>query len=142
MMGMPDISTVELSRTRLKLRDDLLFVPQNYNGETFYHLEVKTTSEYFRIGYAEYVFVSLLDGRTSFAEALAIASQQLKEKALGQTQAISIYSWLLENGLGAFADSDTTSSGASTTGKTPNDADGHRGLDVVGQLGSIHGQFR
>lgn len=123
MMGMPDISTVELSRTRLKLRDDLLFVPQNYNGETFYHLEVKTTSEYFRIGYAEYVFVSLLDGRTSFAEALAIASQQLKEKALGQTQAISIYSWLLENGLGAFADSDTTSSGASTTVKTPN---GHK----------------
>jgi putative peptide zinc metalloprotease protein len=119
MMGMPDISTVELSRTRLKLREDLLFVPQNYNGETFYHLEVKTTSEYFRVGYAEYVFVSLLDGRTGFAEALAVASQQLKEKALGQTQAISIYSWLLENGLGAFADSDTTSSGASTTVRTP-----------------------
>lgn len=120
MMGMPDISTVELSRTRLKLRDDLLFVPQNYNGETFCHLEVRTTSEYFRIGYAEYVFISLLDGRTSFAEALAVASQQLKEKALGQAQAISVYSWLLENGLGAFADSDTTSSGASTTIKAPN----------------------
>lgn len=118
MMGMPDISTVELSRTRLKLREDLLFVPQTYNGETFYHLEVKTTSEYFRIGYAEYVFVSLLDGRTSFAEALAVASQQLKERALGQAQAITIYSWLLENSLGAFTDSDSTSSGASTTVRT------------------------
>lgn len=115
MRGMPDISTVELSRTRLKLREDLLFVPQQYSGETFYHIEVKTTSEYFRIGYCEYVFVSLLDGNTSFAEALAIASQQLKEKAPTQTQAMAIYSWLLDNGLGAFADADTSASGASTT---------------------------
>lgn len=114
MRGMPDISTVELSRTRLKLRDDLLFVPQQYSGETFYHVEVKTAAEYYRIGYAEYVFVSLLNGRTSFAEALAVASQQLKEKALSQTQAMSIYSWLLDNGLGAFADADTSASGASS----------------------------
>lgn len=115
MHGMPDISTVELSRTRLKLREDLLFVPQHYHGQTFYHLEVNTTSEYFRIGYPEYVFVSLLDGRTTFAEALAIASQQLKEQSLNQTQAMSIYSWLLDNGLGAFADTDTKASGASST---------------------------
>lgn len=112
MRGMPDISTVELSRTRLKLRDDLLFVPQRYDGETFYHLEVRSSSEYFRIGYAEYVFVSLLDGSTSFAEALAVASQQLRQKALSQTQAMSIYSWLLDNNLAAFSDADTAASGA------------------------------
>jgi len=114
MRGLPDISTVELSRTRLKLRDDLLFVPQQYSGETFYHVEVKTAAEYYRIGYAEYVFVSLLNGRTSFAEALAVASQQLKDKALSQTQAMSVYSWLLDNGLGAFSDADTSASGASS----------------------------
>lgn len=114
MRGLPDISTVELSRTRLKIRDDLMFVPQIYRGETFYHLEVRTTAEYYRIGYAEYVFVSLLDGRTSFAEALAVASQQLKEKALTQSQAMAIYSWLLDNGLAAFADSDASSSGATS----------------------------
>ena len=45
-----------------------------------------TTSEYFRIGYAEYVFISLLDGRTSFAEALAITSQQQKSSAPNQHQ--------------------------------------------------------
>ncbi len=120
MHGMPDISTVELSRTRLRLRDDLMFVPQTYDHETFYHLEVRTTSEYFRIGYPEYVFISMLDGRTSFAEALAITSQQLKEKALNQTQAMSIYSWLLDNGLAAFADADTSSSGASSAVRTTN----------------------
>ncbi len=114
MRGLPDISTVDLSRTRLKLRDDLMFVPQIYGGEIFYHLEVRTTAEYYRVGYAEYVFVSLLDGRTSFAEALAVASQQLKEKALTQSQAMAIYSWLLDNGLAAFADSDASSSGATS----------------------------
>ncbi len=112
MRGIPDISTVELSRTRLKLRDDLLFVPQIYDGTSFYHIEVKTTAEYFRIGYPEYVFVSLLDGRTTFSEALAVASQKLKTDALNQTQAMAIYSWLLDNGLAAFADADTSASGA------------------------------
>lgn len=115
---MPDISTVELSRTRLKLREDLLFVPQQYGGSTFYHLEVKTSSEYFRIGYAEYVFVSLLNGRTSFAEALAIASQKLKENALSQNQAMEVYSWLLDNGLGSFSDETTAASGASGNVRT------------------------
>ncbi len=114
MRATPDISTVELSRTRLKLRDDLLFVPQRYGRETFYHLEVTTTSEYFRIGYAEYVFVSLLDGRTSFSEALAITSQQQKSSALNQHQAMTVYSWLLDNGLASFSDSDTSASGASS----------------------------
>jgi len=122
MPGTPDISTVELSRTRIKLRDDLLFVPQQYGGEIFYHLEVKTAAEYYRIGYAEYVFVSLLDGRTSFAEALAIASQQLTDKALSQAQAMSIYSWLLDNGLGAFADADTSASGASSAVRATGEA--------------------
>ena len=114
MRAMPDISTVELSRTRLKLRDDLLFVPQRYGSETFYHLEVTTTSEYFRIGYAEYVFVSLLDGRTSFAEALAITSQQQKSSSLNQHQAMLVYSWLLDNGLASFSDAETSASGASS----------------------------
>ncbi len=118
MRATPDISTVELSRTRLKLREDLLFVPQRYGSETFYHLEVTTTSEYFRIGYPEYVFVSLLDGNTSFSHALAISSQQLKSSALNQHQALTVYSWLLDNGLSSFSDSDTSASGASTVTHT------------------------
>lgn len=118
MQRMPDISTVELSRTRLKLRDDLLFVPQQYNGTAYYHIEVKTSSAYFRIGYPEYVFVSLLDGRTSFSEALAIASQNLRDNALSQNQAMEVYSWLLDSELGSFADEATAASGASGNVRT------------------------
>lgn len=120
MSGMPDISTVELSRTRVRLREDLIFVPQNYHDGTFYHLEVKTSSEFFRIGYPESVFISLLDGKTSFAEALAVTSQILKDQSLTQPQAVSIYSWLLEHQLATFVDEDTSASGATSTVQRPN----------------------
>ena len=115
MQGLPDISTVELTRTRIKLRDDLLFIPQRYGDETFYHIEVATTSDFYRIGYPEYVFVSLLNGRTSFAQALAVTSQKLGAGSLNQLQAMTVYSWLLDNGLASFSDTDTTASGATST---------------------------
>jgi putative peptide zinc metalloprotease protein len=115
MQGLPDISTVELTRTRLKLRDDLLFIPQRYGAETFYHVEVSTTSEFYRIGYPEYVFVSLLNGRTSFAEALAVTSQKLGAGSLNQFQAMTVYSWLLDNGLASFSDADAAASGAASS---------------------------
>ncbi len=115
MSGMPDISTVELSRTCVRLREDLVFVPQQYHDGVFYHLEVKSSSEFFRIGYPESVFISLLDGQTSFSEALAVTSQILKDQSLTQTQATAIYSWLLEHKLATFADEDTAASGAATS---------------------------
>ena len=115
MQGLPDISTVELTRTRLKLRDDLMFIPQRYGAETFYHVEVSTTSEYYRIGYPEYVFVSLLNGRTSFAQALAVTSQKLGAGSLTRFQAMTVYSWLLDNGLASFSDADATASGATSS---------------------------
>ncbi|MFN9720412.1 MAG: biotin/lipoyl-binding protein [Planctomycetota bacterium] len=115
MSGMPDISTVEISRTCVRLREDLVFVPQQYHDGVFYHLEVKSSSEFFRIGYPESVFISLLDGETSFSEALAVTSQVLKDQSLTQTQATAIYSWLLEHKLATFVDEDTAASGASTS---------------------------
>ncbi|MFO0978541.1 MAG: efflux RND transporter periplasmic adaptor subunit [Planctomycetaceae bacterium] len=117
MQGLPDISTVELSRTKLRLRDDLRFLPQCYAGETWYHLEVSTTAEFYRVGFAEYTFLSLLDGKTSFAEALAVSAQKLASKALNQQQAMSLYSWLLEHGLASLVDEETASSGASTSAR-------------------------
>ena len=123
MQGLPDISTVELTRTRIKLRDDLLFIPQRYGDETFYHIEVATTSDFYRIGYPEYVFVSLLNGRTSFAQALAVTSQKLGSGSLNQFQAMTVYSWLLDNGLASFSDSDTAASGATSTVRSSGSTD-------------------
>ena len=123
MQGLPDISTVELTRTRIKLRDDLLFIPQRYGDESFYHIEVATTSDFYRIGYPEYVFVSLLNGRTSFAQALAVTSQKLGAGSLNQFQAMTVYSWLLDNGLASFSDADAAASGATSTVRSSGSAD-------------------
>ena len=123
MQGLPDISTVELTRTRIKLRDDLLFIPQRYGDETFYHIEVASTSDFYRIGYPEYVFVSLLNGRTSFAQALAVTSQKLGAGSLNQFQAMTVYSWLLDNGLASFSDADAAASGATSTVRSSSSSD-------------------
>lgn len=123
MQGLPDISTVELTRTRIKLRDDLLFIPQHYGDETFYHIEVATTSDFYRIGYPEYVFVSLLNGHTSFAQALAVTSQKLGSGSLNQFQAMTVYSWLLDNGLASFSDADAAASGGMSTVRSSGAAD-------------------
>ena len=123
MQGLPDISTVELTRTRIKLRDDLLFIPQRYGDESFYHIEVATTSDFYRIGYPEYVFVSLLNGRTSFAQALAVTAQKLGSGSLNQFQAMAVYSWLLDNGLASFSDADSAASGATSTVRSSGTSD-------------------
>ncbi len=65
-------ATLDLNRSRLKLRDDLVFVPQQSRGQTYYHIESTALSTFYRIGYAEYLFISLLYGLTKFTEALAL----------------------------------------------------------------------
>lgn len=90
----------------MRLRQDLIFAPQVHRGEVFYHIECVQQASFYRIGYAEYVFISLLDGQTTFAEALATSAQRLSDKSLSTQQATSIYLWLLEKGLGSLADAE------------------------------------
>lgn len=99
-----DASTVDLTRTRVQLHEDVTFTPHVYGDETFYHVDQSSQSQFFRIGYAEYVFVSLLDGNTPFAQALAITSRTCGVEALGQQQALTLYAWLLENKLARIVD--------------------------------------
>lgn len=102
MVDQPTNSTIDLNRSRLKLRDGLIFVPHKYHDATFYHVE--SPSGFYRIGYAEYLFISLLDGETSFAEALAVSSQQLGPNALTSDQAMQTYLWILKSDLGHLND--------------------------------------
>lgn len=94
----------ELKRCRVQLKDELIFVPQSFGDVTYYHIEVPSSSKFFKIGYAEYTFISLLDGVTSFAHALAISSQSLGAEALSEQQATQVLFWLLENGLAVTTD--------------------------------------
>ncbi len=105
-----NLATLNLNCTKVQLRDDLMFAPQTHHGEVFTHIECVGKGSFYRIGYAEYVFISLLDGQTTFAEALAISAQRLAAHSLSTQQATTITLWLLENGLGAVVDPDGNTS--------------------------------
>lgn len=77
MATIADTAAVDPARTIARLAEGLTVQPQLYGDETFYHLQWASEEKYFRIGYEEYVFVSLLDGKTNFGEALALTTRAL-----------------------------------------------------------------
>ena len=101
-----DVSTRELTRARLKLREDLSFTPQQYGDKTYYHIELPGGSRFYRVGVAEYVFLSLLDGKTTIAQALTITARTLGPEAFTQHEATAICTWLLDAGLALCEDAD------------------------------------
>lgn len=94
----------DLHRSCLRLRDRLYFSPQQHSGEIYYHIENTANSKFFRVGYAQYVFISLLDGSTSFAAALALTARQLGPDSLTEQEATQLTQWLIRNELATFAD--------------------------------------
>ena len=119
MFSAPDASTVDLTRTRLALRPDLKFSAQVYGEDTFYHVDIPSCSEYYRIGYTEYVFLSLLDGHTTFCEALAITARTQGPDAFSQQQALALYAWLLERGIADFVGDSSAAGDSGTRRKKP-----------------------
>lgn len=117
-MSLVDSSTRELFQLRLKRADHLVFSPRRYGGQLFYHLEDTSRGRYFRLGYPEYVFVSLLDGSTTVAEALAATARTLGRDALSESRAVTICHWLINEDLVAqFADSVSMSNGQHASGR-------------------------
>ncbi len=94
-----DSSTYELARAKLKLADDLIFTPQQFDGRVFYHIEQPSRSRFFQIGWSEYTLISLLDGKTSLAEALSRTAGALGQEAFTEAEATTICGWLIEHDL-------------------------------------------
>lgn len=105
-----DSATRSIFQSQLRLKDDLVFVPQHFRGKLYYHVENKSTGQFYRIGLSEYLFVSQLDGETTFAEALQVSAQQSKQP-LSQPDAVSLYQWLIRVGLGSVQDAPSRSAG-------------------------------
>ena len=101
-----DPLTEELQRSCLRLNDELIFSPQKYGNETFVHVEIPSTSRFFRIGYVEYVFLSQFDGNTTSATALAVTAQSQGADAINEQKGREVIDWLLENGLAGFVRED------------------------------------
>ena len=99
-----DRLTNDLGQSCLKLNGELVVTPQSYKDGFRFHIEIPSAAKFFRLGFAEYVLVSLFDGRTSFSHAFALASQKLGEDSLSEQQAKQTVYWMIENGIAQFTD--------------------------------------
>lgn len=82
-----------------KVRDDLRITVQTYAGETCYVIEDAISSKFFRLGLAEYTLVSLLDGKTTIAEAMGRTASITGADALSERETGTLCKWLLDSGL-------------------------------------------
>ncbi len=92
-------STHQLSGVVLRVRDDIDILVREYGGKPTYILEDELTSKYFRIGAAEYTFLSMLDGRNTFANALGRTAAIMHRDALTEDRAATFCKWLVQNGI-------------------------------------------
>lgn len=91
-----DYSTRELLHLKPILRDDIKISHQQQNGADTYIIEDPARSKFYRIGLAEYRFVSLLNGHYSIGQALAQVARDLGSDALTEHDTAVIVHWLLE----------------------------------------------
>ena len=94
-----DLNTLDLVQQKLRLADDVMVWPVRECGELVYRFEIPSLHRFFRVGYAEYVLISLLDGNTTVPQACGLAASKLGPDAPTTAQASTIARWLLENGL-------------------------------------------
>lgn len=103
-MTIRDQNTVELARQAIRIADDVVFWPVKERGEVTYRLEIPSLHRFFRVGYEEYVLISLLDGTTSIPQACGLAAATLGRRAPSGKQAEAIQRWLLKNELAYLPD--------------------------------------
>lgn len=101
-------STVEISSVVLHLRRDLAICVREFGGQPIYVIEDEINSRFFRIGLSEYTFLSVLDGHTTFADALGQTASVMKEDALPESEAAAFCRWLIENRLASTPQSESS----------------------------------
>lgn len=107
-MEIADHATFEIAGARPRLRDGLVFTLREIGGEPAVIIEDELRGRFFRVGMAEYIFLSHLDGRTSIGDALGATALQLKDRALTEDDAASLCRWLIESGVAVIGNESTT----------------------------------
>jgi putative peptide zinc metalloprotease protein len=92
-------STFQLASIVVTVRDDINVLFRDSHGARVAIIEDTLNSSYYRIGLAEYTFLSLLDGKTNFAAALGKTAAIMKDKTLTEEQAATFCQWLIQSGL-------------------------------------------
>ncbi|TWU56564.1 hypothetical protein Poly51_24800 [Rubripirellula tenax] len=98
-MEIRDPNTIDLAEQKVRLADDIRFWPVRERGQRVYRIEIPSLHRFFRIGHEEYVFVSLIDGDTTIAQACGLAASMLGKQALSLEQSTAIVRWLIANEL-------------------------------------------
>lgn len=101
-----DPNTLDLTQQRLRMADDVRIWPIRERGDLVYRIEIPSLHRFFRVGYEEYVFISLLDGSTTIPQACGLAAKKLGSRAPTSAQAGTIVRWLLQNEL-AYLENDS-----------------------------------
>ena len=94
-----DQNTRDLGHEKLQLCDDVLVWPVHECGELVYRFEIPSLHRFYRVGYAEYVLISLLDGKTTLPQACGLSAAKLGPNAPTAAQANAIARWLITNEL-------------------------------------------
>ena len=124
-MVLRDPNTLDLTHQKLRMAEDVMVWPVHERGELVYRIEIPKLHRFFRVGFEEYVFISVLDGSTSIPQACGLAAAKLGSRAPTAAQAGAIGRWLLQHEL-AYLDSDgppirrLSSAGASPTSTSGN----------------------
>lgn len=98
-MMQSDSTTFELGQAKLRLKNGLTISLQEGKYENWYLIEDDCTGDCFRVGEAEYAFLSVLDGTTNVVTAIAITASRLGAKAINEKSAIELCRWLVHSGL-------------------------------------------
>ena len=101
-----DYSTFELGLATPKLRDDLRFTLHQSPSGDWYVVEDELNSKFFRVGHAEYTFLSMLDGSTTVQSAVAATAAELEMEAFSETEAAALCKWLVDADLAEKARTD------------------------------------
>ena len=94
-----DHSIREPGRLVLTLRGDLVFSPRTSGQDTYYLVEDPFNSKFYRLGVAEYGFVSLLDGKTSISQAMRLLSTAMPDHGITDHDSVAICQWLIDSDL-------------------------------------------
>ena len=85
-----DHAVRELGNLTLALRDDLKFQSQPFAGQNFILIEDPLSATFYRVGAAEYAFLSLLDGRMTVAEILSHLANSASAEVLTAHEAAGL----------------------------------------------------
>ena len=91
--------TFEFSQSRLRLKDSLRFQMRQSGGSLNYLIEDDVTGRFFRVGLAQYTFMTMLDGNRTVSTALMKTATLLREHAIDENEAANLCKWAIESGL-------------------------------------------